>query len=908
MTPTDPRLQAAIDAALVTVATTVIDACDRVVESLALSSMTSTSNKQKQAFNDAQYELRKKQPLFASTFQDAFRQRVAREMASGDAIGRKTETTDWASLTLVDDAEVEEQVAGDRIAQAIGHECEWELRELGGYMGSLMPPLRNAAGSQRPQVPRNPLGPDILGRALYRAIEAAADRDETRALIAREMSQTVARAMRECYTSIVADLQARGVKPAGLAVRMIRPTASTAASDPPPTASSGPTMPSPAQGMAAIASDQAHAAQAMPDAERASLLGRMFGVPVPGKGHPGESTAFGGLSTGALNTDFGTDGPYGDFPPIESTGNSALDVMAAHVGQDVQLMSLIRRLTDMASRPGALDTPGGSVTNDVRPSGPQPLSTRPGDSVRRTSLDTLRPAFAATSHAPTRAMTDGGSVPMAGLMAVNLIRAHRDELMQASTGTLDHMVIDVVGSLFDQILSDPKVPPQMARQIARLQLPVLRVALADVGFFASRKHPVRRFVNRIASLACAFDDFDDGPGQTFLGEVTQLVREIVAGDFDQIAVYEAKLAALESFIGQSNEAEVEQRGQAASLLGAKETELRLQQRYMQQLTAALAEVSTPDFIREFLAQVWSQAIMTASRRDGPQGALSQRYRMAARNLVTSVQPKGTPALRKAFLMQLPSLMKDLNAGMNLIGWPEIARKAFFAQLLPLHAESLKGQPPSELQQNLLVRQLDSILEVPLPLAEQLSRDDGLPVLTDEVVGQQFSSDEMARLGLVEEKSVDWNGLIDIDLGAELEAGAPTQPAPVDLELDFGDAAAPASLSDTVTTTIAAALDDASEPSSGSGLMDNLKLGFAYRMHMQGAWTKAKLSYVSPSRAFFVFTHGAHHQQTLSMTSRMLARMCETGRLRAFEHAYLIERATVRARRQLAELSVGAARH
>ena len=94
---------------------------------------------------------------------------------------------------------------------------------------------------------------------------------------------------------------------------------------------------------------------------------------------------------------------------------------------------------------------------------------------------------------------------LTGLMAVNLIRAHREELMQASSGKLDHMVIDVVGSLFDQILSDAKVPPQMARQIARLQLPVLRVALNDPGFFSSRKHPVRRFVNRIASLALAYD-------------------------------------------------------------------------------------------------------------------------------------------------------------------------------------------------------------------------------------------------------------------------------------------------------------------------------------------------------------------------------------------------------------------
>jgi len=41
---------------------------------------------------------------------------------------------------------------------------------------------------------------------------------------------------------------------------------------------------------------------------------------------------------------------------------------------------------------------------------------------------------------------------------------------------------------------------------------------------------------------------------------------------------------------------------------------------------------------------------------------------------------------------------------------------------------------------------------------------------------------------------------------------------------------------------------------------------------------------------------------------MLNRLCETGRLRAFENAYLIERATARARKQLAAMKTPLARH
>ena len=38
-----------------------------------------------------------------------------------------------------------------------------------------------------------------------------------------------------------------------------------------------------------------------------------------------------------------------------------------------------------------------------------------------------------------------------------------------------------------------------------------------------------------------------------------------------------------------------------------------------------------------------------------------------------------------------------------------------------------------------------------------------------------------------------------------------------------------------------------------------------------------------------------------MTARTLARLCEGGRMRAFENAFLIDRATQRARQQLASI-------
>ena len=64
---------------------------------------------------------------------------------------------------------------------------------------------------------------------------------------------------------------------------------------------------------------------------------------------------------------------------------------------------------------------------------------------------------------------------------------------------------------------------------------------------------------------------------------------------------------------------------------------------------------------------------SASMEGGPDSPLAQRMRQAGRDLVLSVQPKGTPLLRQQFLRQLPQLMKDLNTGLDRVQVPDAVR-------------------------------------------------------------------------------------------------------------------------------------------------------------------------------------------------------------------------------------------
>jgi Protein of unknown function (DUF1631) len=837
------RLPAPLEAATQRLKLAARDAAERTIESLGLAALASNNAYQRDGLLGAQFELNRKSAVFVLAFNDSFDQRVMRELAprtgdedSGQATGgawaapspagsepaRPAAPTDWASLSLVDDKEVEAQISAERFGMEISHACEWELRELEGYVAALL----GDAGGERD---RNPLRPDLVGHALIRGIESVSDRADVRKVLSSELSRSLAGLLRSTYADILSELRGAGVQPLRLAVRQrgARGGPNSGHGEDPGTDDIG----------------SAASARSQPGSE----------------GRPQNRQLAGAHNADASRAGFGPSTRSGATVLRAGTYQSGGGTPIGHI--DPVLMNLIRRL---AHSDGATGVSGF------------------GDGAgERGSAYGGAPSYDSSASPP------------------NVILAHREELRRASHAAVDHMVIDVIGFMFDQILADPKVPPQMARQIARLQLPVLRAALGDATFFSSRRHPVRRFVNRIASLGSAFEDFEEEDAKRFLTKVRALVQEVVEGEFDQIEIYEQKLAALEAFSNDLSRTGHSGAAETANLLSEKEDQQRLRHLYAQRLAGDLKDVVAPPFMRDFLSGVWSQVLMRASEKDGlsnPNGPLTQRLRGVGSELFLSVLPKATPAHRKSFLAELPKLMQNLTEGMNLIAWPEDKRRSFFGQLMPAHAEALKSPGGRQLEINLMARQVEGALQRPLPQRAEL------PPLTattaappEEAQASLMSAEDAERVGLVQEAAVDWS--------------QPPPAAAADLDIDLSQSTASATVDAGLGFTPAqlgrAEGKDPEQVTEGRALAEHLQVGVAYQMVLEGQWQKVRLSYISAARTFFAFSHGGKHKKTVSLTQRMLIKLCETGRLKAFEQVHLIERATARARRQLAAMSAGA---
>ncbi len=740
-------------------------------------------------FAAAQNELMRSEKLFLSHFTAALEERISADIDPKEETKTPRGQTDWQSVSLVDEDQIDERIAFDRIGQLIAHDCEAELRELSAYTSAL---LRH--GRADPE--RNPLRGEILGSAVHIAIEKTSSEAVTQSLLAREIGRAMAQEMPACYRAIIADMKQRGIRPVELLARTVENF---------PGRSQGGAFDDARKAWEESFRGRLNSAPAeLPRSWEASLVGRFADADsLSGTLHADSSAALlDRLVRGAMPA---------PMPPAPGAPAA-----------DERVMQLLRRLNQ-----GSNGRHGGTT----QPRNPGPASPHggalDGAPTRPQALQTEAPNYYAQPPASS----------LADLMAVNLIRAHRDELQQVSRSHLDLLVIDVVASLFDQILSDARVPPQMAHQLARLQLPVLRVALNDPSFFSSRRHPVRRFINRAASLVCAFDELSSGPGRELLERVSGLVTAIVEGEFDQLDLYETKLLELERFTAEQTHAEV-RKSPAAATLRTKEIEWHVQQRFSVALHEALQGLGLPAFLHEFLSGVWGEAIVVASRRDGEQSEAAAKMRRTGADVIGSIQPQRSLAQRKHFLATLPALMAALTAGMDLVQWPKALRDDFFGQLMTQHAGSLKGMPLSDLDHNLMLRRVDAAFALPIPSADDAQ--DPLPAPSSSTaLEQRFSNEEGEALGLISDSAVDWSGAVEPQPGVD---------APPANDPDTAEAA----LSD--QTARVPGLPP--ELENGPALRENLQLGFSYRLNLKGDWQSVRLTYMSPGRTLFLFARSS----------------------------------------------------
>jgi len=248
--------------------------------------------------------------------------------------------------------------------------------------------------------------------------------------------------------------------------------------------------------------------------------------------------------------------------------------------------------------------------------------------------------------------------------AMGALRERTSTLKQAASSASEKATIEIVALMFQSILAEDRISAAIRVWFARLQMPVLRLAISEPEFFGSLQHPARRLIDRMGSCVLGFDA--TVAGHAMESEIRRVVQVIEQYPETGRRVFQLVYDEFEKFLSKF----LSEQGNAARVVSvAQQVEQKetMAIQYTIEMRNMLDDMPVRDEIREFLFRVWAEVLAIAAMKRGPQHAETIQFKRAAADLVWAASAKPDRADRARVIADLPKLLQLLRQGMSMLG-------------------------------------------------------------------------------------------------------------------------------------------------------------------------------------------------------------------------------------------------
>ena len=251
------------------------------------------------------------------------------------------------------------------------------------------------------------------------------------------------------------------------------------------------------------------------------------------------------------------------------------------------------------------------------------------------------------------------------------IRQRTSVLKKVASTSVEKATIEIVALMFQAILAEDRIPPAIRVWFARLQMPVLRVAITEPEFFGTLEHPARRLIDRMGSCALGFDVAVAGGAMEI--EIKRIVQVIEQYPETGRRVFQLVFDEFQKFLSKF----LSENGNAARVVSiAQQVEQKetMAIQYTIEMRKMLNDMPVREAIREFLFKVWAEVLALAAMRSGAQHEQTMMLKRAASNLVWAASAKPNRADRAKVIADLPKLLQLLRTGMSMLAMDSAAQE------------------------------------------------------------------------------------------------------------------------------------------------------------------------------------------------------------------------------------------
>lgn len=278
----------------------------------------------------------------------------------------------------------------------------------------------------------------------------------------------------------------------------------------------------------------------------------------------------------------------------------------------------------------------------------------------------------------------------------------------------DEDVTNLVAMLFEFMFDDSGVPDAFKALIARLQIPLLKVAVLDKSLFSCAEHPARRLLNDMASAVIGWSPPHDHPRDNLYLCIEQLVQRVLNEFVEDPAIFSQLLTTFSAFIAQERK-----RSERLERHTRDAEQERLQvevarQRVAHVLNRRLVGKTLPPSVLQFVQQAWSQVLLVAVLKHGEQSLQWQAALRTVDELIWSVGLREDTEAGRRLLEQLPGLLKALRDGLAGAAFDPFSTREFFLRLQAMHVQPLDDEVLVEVREPFILGAGPPGADEPLP--------------------------------------------------------------------------------------------------------------------------------------------------------------------------------------------------
>lgn len=325
--------------------------------------------------------------------------------------------------------------------------------------------------------------------------------------------------------------------------------------------------------------------------------------------------------------------------------------------------------------------------------------------------------------------------------------------------------INLVSMLFEFILEDRQLQATMKALIARLQIPILKVALLDRSFFNKGGHPARKLLNEMAAAAIGWNEAPQGKPDRLKDKIEELVYKVLDHFDNNLDLFTELLADFQNF--SETEARrgrlVEQRIRDAEEGKAANESARIfvQNVINEQLKGKV--VCKP--VIEILRDAWSSVMVLHYLKHGEQSDFIKADMDVVRDLIWTVCPDPQDGGRPRLLTLIPSVIKRIRAGLSDVSYDEFRLTELLGKLEKAHIQSMQILQE---QQELLRQQQDTAvselaretLELEQEFNAMLQQGEALATPTVQPLVERIRAGEREEIILIQQEQIE---AVDVEM-------------------------------------------------------------------------------------------------------------------------------------------------